>query len=205
MELVLLVVGVVVSCLHSAHCACPVVEPGDRLQPPASTPSSHKNTGGPLTTMLRPLLLVLLACCLAVHAFVVPVPASSSCARYVCSIALPLHFGCPKGFQTLNLNDNPASFGPRKTRLATSMSTSFSSSSSSSSSAFLPSLRRLLSFAPALLLGPLLPAALDVPSAHAISGGGKDYAEAKIADQDFSGKDYSNKDFSGAFAVGSVE
>lgn len=85
-----------------------------------------------------------------------------------------------------------------------SASSSVSFSSSSSTSAFLSPLRRLLSFAPALVLGPLLPAALDVPSAHAISGGGKDYAEAKIADQDFSGKDYSNKDFSGAFAVGTA-
>lgn len=33
--------------------------------------------------------------------------------------------------------------------------------------------------------------------ANAISGGGKDYAEAKISGKDFSGGDYSSKDFSG--------
>ncbi len=72
------------------------------------------------------------------------------------------------------------------------------SSSSSSSSLFPAALHRLLSMAPVLLLGPL---ASGSSPALAISGGGLDYAEAKIADQDFSGKDLSKKDFSGAFAV----
>jgi hypothetical protein len=45
----------------------------------------------------------------------------------------------------------------------------------------------------ALLGGPL--------EVRAISGGGKDFAEAKIEGQDFHGKDYSGKDFSGAFAT----
>lgn len=78
------------------------------------------------------------------------------------------------------------------------MAISSASSSLPSSNPIIISIRRLLSFAPILLLGPFL----DVPTAHAISGGGKDYAEAKITDQDFSGKDLSKKDFSGAFAVG---
>ena len=172
----------------------------DRLNHLPPQHHHHTTPTQPNKTMLRPLLLVLLACCLAVHAFIVPVPASSSCARYVC-IALPLHPSLPKSFQTLASNNTLLTHPSRKPRLATSMSAS-SFSSSFSSSAFLPTLRRLLSFAPALLLGPLLPAALDVPSAHAISGGGKDYAEAKIADQDFSGQNLVEKDFSGAFAVG---
>jgi hypothetical protein len=36
-----------------------------------------------------------------------------------------------------------------------------------------------------------------VGPAYAISGGGKDYAEAKISGQNFNAGDYSGKDFSG--------
>ncbi|KAH8045550.1 hypothetical protein JL720_16648 [Aureococcus anophagefferens] len=48
----------------------------------------------------------------------------------------------------------------------------------------------------------LAPARLLAPApASAVSGGGKDYAEATIKGQDFSGKTFNNKDFSGCDAV----
>jgi uncharacterized protein YjbI with pentapeptide repeats len=48
----------------------------------------------------------------------------------------------------------------------------------------------------------LAPARLLAPApALAVSGGGKDYAEATIKGQDFSGKTFNNKDFSGCDAV----
>ncbi|KAH8070217.1 hypothetical protein JL720_11771 [Aureococcus anophagefferens] len=50
--------------------------------------------------------------------------------------------------------------------------------------------------------GALAPARLLAPApASAVSGGGKDYAEATIKGQDFSGKTFNNKDFSGCDAV----